>query len=136
MISHQYKFRVVYSDTDQMGYVHHSNYAKYYETARWELFRSLDISYKVIEDSGFLLPVTSLSVKFIKPAFYDQLLTVNTTLKAVRGARMIFSYEIVNEKDELINHGETTLAFIRKDTRKPCHPPLLVLKALEDGNLI
>jgi acyl-CoA thioester hydrolase len=61
----QTKYRVSYSDTDQMGFMHHSNYLKYYETARWELFRSIGIAYPAIENEGIILPVINASLKFI-----------------------------------------------------------------------
>ena len=72
MITGKTYFKVSYSDTDQMGFMHHSNYFRYYETARWELFRSLGIPYHEIEEEDVILPVINASAKFIKPAFYDQ----------------------------------------------------------------
>ena len=68
------EIRPGYSETDQMGFVHHSNYVKYFETARWELFRTLGIPYKLVEGAGFLLPVIKMEMEFLKPAFYDELL--------------------------------------------------------------
>jgi acyl-CoA thioester hydrolase len=131
MIEHKYTFRVMYPDTDQMGTVHHSNYAKYYETARWELFRSLGISYQSIEESGFLLPVTKMKFKFLKTTHYDELLTVKTTLKAIKGVRIWFSYHLFNEQNEMINEAETELAFVNRESWKPCIPPEFVLIAIE-----
>ncbi len=136
MLEFQHTLRVLYPDTDQMGLVHHSNYARYYETARWEMFRSLNIPYTALEEAGYLLPVVAMSLKYHQPAFYDQLLTVYTHLKAIKGPRMILSYRIVNEQDQLVNQGETTLAFIYKETRKPCHPPEWLLTTMKNGKLI
>ncbi|MDD4920950.1 MAG: thioesterase family protein [Bacteroidales bacterium] len=131
MIEHKYTFRVMYPDTDQMGTVHHSNYAKYYETARWELFRSIGISYQSIEESGFLLPVIKMNFKFLKTTHYDELLTVKTTLKAIKGVRIWFSYQLSNEQNEMINEAETELAFVNRENWKPCIPPEFVLIAIE-----
>lgn len=78
MITDKTYFRVSYSDTDQMGFMHHSNYFRYYETARWELFRSIGIPYPEIEEEDIILPVINASVKFLKPAFYDQKIRVDT----------------------------------------------------------
>ena len=75
MASFRTHIRVTYSDTDQMGFMHHSNYFKYYETARWELFRNIGIPYPELEEEGIILPVTDASIKFIKPAVYDQEIT-------------------------------------------------------------
>jgi acyl-CoA thioester hydrolase len=130
-ITHKITITVQYSDTDQMGFVHHSNYVKYYETARWELFRSIGIPYKSIEYPGFLLPVIEMKFKFIKPAFYDELLTVETKMRTMKGARIWFAYKMLNSKGELINEAETILAFITKENNKPCHPPEFVLKAIK-----
>jgi acyl-CoA thioester hydrolase len=132
MIEHEYSFRVMYPDTDQMGTVHHSNYAKYYETARWELFRSIGISYKSVEDAGYMLPVIRMNFHFLKTTSYDTLLTVHTTLKDVKGVRIWFTYKLYNEQKELINKAETELAFVDKDTWKPCAAPDFVLKAIEE----
>lgn len=130
MIDHSYSFRVGYSETDQMGTVHHSNYPKYYETARWELFRSIGISYKSVEDAGYLLPVIRMNFHFLKTTHYDAQLTVKTRLRAIKGVRIWFLYEMYNDNNELINEAETELAFVALDSWKPCIPPDFVLEAI------
>lgn len=132
MIEHNYSFRVAYPDTDQMGTIHHSNYAKYYETARWELFRSIGISYHSVEEAGYMLPVISMKFKFLKTAKYDALLRVKTTLKAIKGVRIWFTYKLYNEQNELINEAETELAFVCSDNWKPCAAPAFVLNAIDE----
>lgn len=131
MISHDYSFRVMYPDTDKMGTVHHSNYPKYYETARWELFRSIGIPYRSVEEAGYMLPVIRMSFRFRKTIHYDDLVTVKTTLKAVKGVRIWFSYALFNDKDELVNDAETELAFVKLDSWEPCAPPAFVVEAIE-----
>ncbi len=131
MIEHNYMFRVMYPDTDQMGTVHHANYVKYYETARWELFRSIGISYHSVEEAGYMLPVVDMKFKFLKTTHYDALLTAITTLTAVKGPRIWFTYKLYNEFNELINTAETGLAFVRKSDWKPCVAPAFVLDAIE-----
>lgn len=130
MIEHQYQFRVQYPDTDKMGTVHHSNYALYYETARWELFRSIGVSYKSIEDAGIMLPVTKMKFKFLKTTYYDELLTVKTRLKAIKGVRIWFTYHLYNEQNQLINEAETELAFIKSESWAPCPPPTALLSVI------
>jgi acyl-CoA thioester hydrolase len=130
MIEHSYTFRVMYPDTDQMGTVHHSNYVKYFETARWELFRSIGISYKSVEDAGYLLPVITMKVKFLKTTSYDSLLTVKTTLRAIKGVRIWFGYKLYNEQNKCITEAETELAFVGKENWKPCTAPEFILKAI------
>ena len=130
MIEHKYTFRVQYVDTDQMGTVHHSNYVKYYETARWELFRSIGVSYLAVEEAGYMLPVTRMNFHFLKTTHYDALLTVKTTIKAIKGVRIWIIYKLYNDHDELINEAETELAFVRRDNWKPCGAPDFVLSAI------
>jgi acyl-CoA thioester hydrolase len=133
MLEHEYVFRVMYPDTDQMGSVHHANYAKYYETARWELFRSLGISYRSVEEAGYMLPVTRMTTRFLRPVHYDDLLTIRTTLKSIKGARIWFTYKLYNANHKLVNEAETDLAFVYRDSWKPCIAPDYVMKAITLG---
>ena len=123
MIIHETKIRVRYGETDQMGYVYHGNYAQYYEIGRTELMRSFGLSYDELEKSGILLPVISLNAKFIKPGRYDDLLTIKTTVKEMPTVKIHFNYDVINEKDEIISSGETTLVFVDAKTRKPMRAP-------------
>ena len=132
MNSFQTVFRVSYSDTDQMGIMHHSDYFKYYETARWDLFRSIGIPYPEIEEEGIILPVINASVKFIKPAFYDQEITIITMIKSFKGARIVFNYQAINETGEIINEAQITVACVRKSTGKACFPPKRIANTLKE----
>ncbi len=131
MITHKTNIRVTYPDTDQMGTVHHSNFAKYCEVARWELFRSIGISYKSVEEAGYMLPVIRMNFHFIKTTHYDELLNIETSLKEVKGARIWFTYIIYDSKGELVNRAETELAFVRRSTWKPCQIPEFIARVLE-----
>jgi acyl-CoA thioester hydrolase len=131
MIEYDFKFRVTYPDTDKMGTMHHANYVKYYEAARWELFRSIGVPYISIEEAGVMCPVIKMNFKFIKPTRYDELLTVKTTLTKIKGVRAWFTYHLYNEKNEFINEAETEIAFVGKTNWKPCSPPDFLLKAIE-----
>jgi len=133
MKDHVYNFRVMYPDTDQMGTVHHSVYAKYYEAARWELFRSIGIPYHSVEEAGYMLPVTKMSFRFLKTIHYDDLVTVKTIIKALKGPRIWFTYQLFNGKNELVNEAETELAFVSKKTWKPCAPPEFVISAIKQN---
>ena len=113
------QIRVRYGETDQMGYVYYGNYPLYYEVARTDMIRKLDWSYSKMEKNGIILPVLSLNVKYIKPALYDNLLTIKTYLKEIPKARIMFDYEVFNEQNELINKGSTTLVFVDAKTKKP-----------------
>lgn len=122
--------RVSYSDTDQMGFVHHSNYLKYYETARWNLFRHLGITYKEIEETGTLLPVVNVEMQYLKPAFYDEELVIETSITSAKGPKIILHYKILNEDHDLINIATITLAFVNAQSKKPCRPSILVQQLL------
>ncbi|WP_406826941.1 acyl-CoA thioesterase [Pedobacter sp. KACC 23697] len=123
MFSHSTKIRVRYGETDQMGYMYYGNYAQYYEVGRVEMLRSLGMSYSSMEAEGIMMPVLELKCKYIKPALYDQEITVKTIIKTLPGVRIFFEYELYNEKEELINLGSTTLVFVDMKKNKPTNPP-------------
>ncbi|WP_298370238.1 thioesterase family protein [uncultured Lutibacter sp.] len=131
MISNKIEFRVRYSETDQMSYVYHGNYAQYFEMGRIELLRKMGISYKKMEEDGIMLPVINLNINYIKPAKYDDLLTLKTTLEKKPTARIEFSYQIVNEKGELLTTATTTLVFVNMLTNRPTRAPEYLLKQLD-----
>ncbi|ARS39608.1 thioesterase [Sphingobacteriaceae bacterium GW460-11-11-14-LB5] len=130
MYSHSTKIRVRYGETDQMGYMYYGNYAQYYEVGRVEMLRSLGMSYSSMEADGIMMPVLELKCKYIKPALYDQEITVKTIIKTLPGIRIFFEYELYNEKEELINIGETTLVFVDMKKNKPTSPPENFMKKL------
>jgi len=123
MLTTETKIRVRYGETDQMGYVYYGNYPLYYEVARTDMIRKIGWTYRKMEKSGVMMPVVSLNVKYIRPAFYDDELTVKVTVKEVPTKKMEFEYEVFNEKNKLINTGNTTLVFVDMKTGKPTKPP-------------
>lgn len=133
MIESTTLLRVRYAETDQMGYVYYGNYAQYFEIGRVELFRKLDVSYKSLEDSGIMMPVITLSSKYIHPAHYDDELKIITSIpKIPDGVRISFEYNIYNQNDVLIHQGATELVFIDMKKNRPCKiPDVLREKLLE-----
>ncbi len=123
MIVHETRIRVRYGETDQMGYMYYGNYAEFYEVGRVEMLRSLGMTYRSMEESGVMMPVLELRCKFIKPALYDEEITLRVTLKDLPSVRIKFDYELFNERGELINIGETTLVFVNTTTKRPCLAP-------------
>ncbi len=121
------QIRVRYGETDQMGYMYYGNYALYYEVGRVEALRTLGVSYKEMEEQGIMLPVVELHTKYLRPALYDDLVTVKTTLKELPVHHKIqFHSELYNEKGELLNVGVTTLAFVDTVNKKKADmPPVL-----------
>ena len=122
MFEHTTRIRVRYAETDQMGYMYYGNYAQFYEVGRVEMLRSLGMTYRSMEDAGIMMPVLDLKCKFIKPALYDEEITVKVIVEKMPGIRMVFRYELYNENEELINLGETTLVFVDMIKKKPCMP--------------
>ncbi len=131
MLQSEIKIRVRYGETDRMGYVYYGNYAQYYEIGRVETIRKTGLSYKDIEDRGILLPVVDFSIGYKKPAFYDDELTLITTVKELPGVRITFYYECYNEKKDLLNTGKVTLVFVDKASNKPCMPPKWFMERFE-----
>lgn len=131
MFQFEIQIRVRYSETDQMGYVYYGNYAQYFEVARVESLRSLGITYKAMEAEGVMLPVLTFSIKYFKPAHYDDLLTVKVKIPSLPEARIFFEYETFNEEGVLLNQASTTLVFINKNTGKPCQAPQDVLESMK-----
>lgn len=119
--------RVRYAETDQMGYMYYGNYAAFYEVARTEMLRSLGITYSSMEKNGIMLPVTELKTKYLKPALYDENIKIRVTITQKPSVRIVFIYELFNEKNQLINTGETTLVFFNIQKNKPCLPPDIIL---------
>ena len=130
MLEDNINIRVRYADTDQMGFVYYGNYAKYYEIARVELFRNIGLTYKSLEEMGIGMPVIEMKTNFIMPAKYDEKLVVNIKIPELPKLKIIFFYEIFNEKNELINTGETVLTFINLLTGKPKRVPSIMKEKL------
>ncbi len=130
MFSFESSIRVRYGETDRMGYAYYGNYAEYFEVARVEALRSIGMNYKDMEDSGIMLPVYTFSIKYFKPAFYDDVLTIKTYIKKIPGARITFDYETYNENKVHLNSGETTLVFIDKKSNKPVAAPDIFIEKI------
>ena len=117
------KIRVRYGETDQMGYVYYGNYAMYYEVGRVETMRELGFAYKQLEEMGVMMPVLECKTKYLLPGKYDEELTVKVRIPKMPGVKILFEYDVYNEQDQLINQGETTLAFINMKTNRPMRMP-------------
>lgn len=130
MKKHRTFVKVRYVETDQMGFVHHSNYAQYLEIARLEWLNKLGISYKWMEENGVMLPVYNLNITYKKSALFDDELTIVTTLQKIPTVRIVFDYEIFNKKKELLTKASTELIFVNTKTGKPMRCPDYILEKL------
>src|SRR5215475_9805224 len=116
--------RVRYAETDQMNIVYHGNYAQYFEVGRVEAIRQLGFSYKDLESTGIIMPVIEWTAKFVRPAHYDDLLTVRTTLKELpANHRIVFLQEVYNEQGKLLTTGTVILYFLKQATMERTNMP-------------
>ena len=133
MFTSKTQIRIHYALTDQMGLVYYGNYAQLYEIGRTEALRSLGLTYKEIEATGIIMPVTEMHTRFLRPALYDDLLTVVTMVKEMPlHSKIIFHSEIYNEKNELLNIGDVTLYFLDAKTMKRSDMPEQIREKLVD----
>lgn len=124
MYTTETQIRIHYALTDQMGVVYHGHYAQFYEIGRGESIRELGYTYKDIEAMGIIMPVVDIHSRFLRPAKYDDLITVKTTLRELpTNHKIIFNSEIYNEADELLNTGDVTLYFMEASIMKRCNMP-------------
>lgn len=131
MYAHETQIRVRYGETDQMGYLYYGNYASYFEVGRVETIRSLGVSYKELEEVyGVWLPVVSLEQKFIRPAHYDDLLTIRSEIRELPDTHITFHVEVFNEKRKLINTGRVRLCFYDPKIKKVIPAPQFLIEKL------
>jgi acyl-CoA thioester hydrolase len=116
MLSGEIAVRVRYAETDRMGLLHHANYLVYFEQGRTELLRAQGLSYRDLEDQGYLLVLTRIQVRYRSPARYDDLLTLRTTVKRTTAVKIEHHYE-VRRDGLLLAEGETTLGCVGRDGR-------------------
>jgi acyl-CoA thioester hydrolase len=118
------KVRVRYAETDQMGVVYHSHYFQYFEVARAEAIRELGFTYADMEKMGTIMPVIEVQCRYLRPALYDDLLTVKVILKELPQHHKIeFYQEVYNEKGELLVSGKVILYFMEAKTMKRSSMP-------------
>lgn len=101
-------YRPIYADTDAMGIVYHGNYLRFFEKGRTEFLRDIGFTYKRLDnDEGVMLPLADVNAKYKKPAHYDELLEIRTTVAELKNASVTLAYEIYNENGELLVTGTT-----------------------------
>ena len=132
MYTTETKIRIHYALTDQMGVVYHGHYAQFYEIGRGEAIREIGFTYKDIEAMGIIMPVIDIHSRFLRPAKYDDLITVRTTLKELPiHHKIVFHSEIFDEQGELINIGDVTLYFMEVNEMKKSQMPTALRVKLE-----
>jgi acyl-CoA thioester hydrolase len=124
MTSGEIQIRVRYAETDRMGLLHHANYLVYFEQARTELLRTIGATYKDMEDGGYLLVLTKVEVRYLRPARYDDVLTIRTHVQRVTFVRIDHRYEVLRD-GELLAEGSSTLACVNREGRPQPLPEFL-----------
>jgi len=124
-------FRIRYTETDQMGFAHHSHYLNYFEMARIEWLNSIGFSYAELEQSCVVMPVVSANINFKSPAFFDDPLRIKLTIEKIPRASIKIDYVIVDESEKEIANGSTTLAFLNRETNRPIRCPQRLLEIIE-----
>ncbi len=131
MFYHETQIRVRYAETDKMGYLYYGNYAQYFEVGRVEAIRSLGLSYREMEDvHGIWLPVVHLEQRFVRPAFYDDLVTVRSEIRELPSENIVFHVQVFNEKKKLLNAGRVRLSFFDSKNKKVVPCPEFLLEKL------
>jgi len=132
MFTSETQLRVRYAETDQMDYVYYGNYPQYFEVGRVEAIRQLGYTYKTMESMGVIMPVVELHIKYLRPAHYDDLLTIKTSLRELTtDHRIEFYQEVFNENKKLLTSGRVVLYFLKASTRERTMMPEELRKKLE-----
>jgi len=126
------QIRVRYAETDQMNVVYYGNYAQYFEVGRVESIRQLGVAYKDIEASGVIMPVVEMHVRYLRPATYDDLLTVKTTIRELpENYRVEFFQDVYNEQGKLLAAGRVVLYFLEAQTKRKTNIPAALKDKLQ-----
>ena len=123
-------YRVRYADTDQMGVMYYGNYARLYEIGRTEMIRELGMPYAELEEQGIMMPVFSVDAKYRDVIKYDELVTIETTVKEEPAVRMEFHTRILNESGKMVHEARVVLVFMDRLTRRPVRAPESLLKII------
>lgn len=131
MISSKNEIRVRYDEVDKMGYVYHGIYARYFHISRTHLLRQIGMCDKSLEKLNIIMPVIEMNIKYLKPVFYDDIISIQTTLLEMPSSRFKFYHEVMNQNNEIINQGNSTLVFVDSITRKPMRVPEIILEKIK-----
>jgi len=130
-ITGRIQYRVIYGDTDQMGVVYYGNYGRFYEMGRSEMIRDKGFLYSELEKSGIAMPVYSVEARYRNVISYDELITIETTVKEPPAARIKFYHRIFNEDGRLAHEATVVLVFMDMKTRQIVRAPQMLLDAFK-----
>ena len=127
------QYRVTYADTDQMGIVYYGNYGRLYEIGRTEMIREMGLPYAELEKGGIMMPVYSVEAKYRSVLKYDELITIETTLKELPAARITFYQNIYNEAGDLVHEAKVILVFKDSKTNRVVRAPQKLVEIIESS---
>jgi len=132
MLIHKTNLRVRYSETDQMQYAYYGKYLECFEVGRAEMMREHGLTYKQIEENGYHMPVSEAFVKYKNPAFYDELLEIETRVEKLPQLKVHINHQIKSvEGNVLVAEGYVELVFIKKEIKKITRPPKFFFDAIK-----
>ena len=114
-LTSEHRIRVRYCETDRMGVAHHGSYVDWFEDARTEWLRERGMSYREMEDSGALLQIVDVRVRYHKSVTYDDEVVILTTLTERKRVSITLDYELRDVVGDLVATGSTTLACVDRD---------------------
>ena len=115
--------RVYYEDTDAGGVVYHARYLAFYERARTEMLRQLDISQQTLLQAGIAFVVKKMDISYDFPARLDDMLSISTKIEQIRKASIIFKQTILNQNKQIISSADVVIACVNMTKMKPCALP-------------
>ncbi|MBK6913119.1 MAG: acyl-CoA thioesterase [Ignavibacteriales bacterium] len=131
MLIHRTELRVRYADTDQMGRVYNGKFFEYFEVGRTEMMREHNLPYKTIEANGYQMPVAEAHINYKSPAYYDEVLIIETRVEALPTVKVKIDHTIFSkERNEIVAEGYITLVFINMNTKRPSRPPEFFMNAI------
>jgi len=125
-------YKVRYAETDQMGVVHHSNYALYLEQARIDWLEKKGLDYSKLEKDGIMLPVLKMGFEFKNPLYFGDTVRVHIKCPEEPSVRIKFDYNLYNPSNELVATAKIELAFVSTSSRRPMRCPEELKKRLTD----
>ena len=129
-VTSKIQYRVLYADTDMMGVVYYGNYGRLYEMGRTEMVRQMGLPYIRLEEAGVMMPIYSVEARYRKVIRYDELITIETTVKTMPVARMEFFHRIFNEDGSLAHEATVVLVFLDMKTGRPVRAPEMLVSLL------
>ncbi len=131
-----YRYRVLYADTDQMGITYYANYFVWFEAARTEYFRALGLPYTECEKKGIYLPVAEVHAKYIAPSTYDDEIIVRTSVAEIGNSTLRFEYQVMQARTQkVLVKGYSVHVFVTKGMR-PCRVPVEIKNAVKEFALL